>query len=155
MRKKKVQVLVEDPLAEWLAWLMDESIAVGPWKVGLDGFIGLIPGIGDIAGAGISAFIIGRAMQAGISRGAITRMIINMATDSLVGSLPVFGDIFDFAYKSNIKNVQIYREALRGERAPVRDWAFIILVILILVVVVTVPLIGLYYLAHFIALRIG
>src|SRR5262245_40363830 len=134
MRKRKV--LVEDPLAEWLAWLMDESIAIGRWKIGLDGFIGLIPGIGDITGAGISAFIIARAMQAGVSRGAITRMIINLAVDTIVGSLPLFGDIFDFAYKSNVKNVEIYRQALRGERTAVRDWAFIVLVTLILVVIV-------------------
>ena len=138
----------EDPLLEWLAWLMDESIEIGPWKIGLDGLLGLIPGIGDMAGASISMVIIARAMQAGISRSAITRMLINVAVDSLLGALPLFGDIFDFAWKSNVWNVEIYREALRGERRPVKDWAFILFVAVVLLVILLLPLIGLIYLAR-------
>jgi hypothetical protein len=137
----------EDPLLEWLAWLMDESIEIGPWKIGLDGLLGVIPGIGDMAGAAVSMVIIARAMQAGISRSAITRMVINVAVDSLLGALPLLGDIFDFAWKSNVRNVQIYREALRGERRPVKDWAFILFVAVILLVILSLPLIGLIYLA--------
>src|SRR5262252_4750910 len=112
----------EDPMIEWLAWLMDSSIRVGPWSVGLDGFIGLIPGIGDMAGAAISALIVARAMQSGIPKSAILRMVINIGVDALVGSVPLLGDLFDFAFKSNTYNVKIYREALRGEREPMRDW---------------------------------
>ncbi len=137
----------EDPLLEWLAWLMDESIEIGPWKIGLDGLLGVIPGIGDMAGAAVSMVIIARAMQTGISRSAITRMLINIAVDSFLGALPLLGDIFDFAWKSNVRNVQIYREALRGERRPVKDWAFILFVAVILLVILSLPLIGLIYLA--------
>ena len=58
MKKHRVQRVQhlpkEDPLLEWLAWLMDESIPIGPWKVGLDGSLGLIPGVGDMTGAGVS-----------------------------------------------------------------------------------------------------
>ena len=141
----------EDPLLEWLAWLMDESIAFGPWKIGIDGFVGLIPGVGDMASAAVSAVIILRAAQSGIARSAVIRMVINVAVDSLLGSLPLFGDIFDFAYKANALNVQIYREALSGERRPVKDWAFILLVAVILFVILLLPLIGLIYLARFLA----
>lgn len=147
----KKNVPQEDPLLGWLAWLMDESIAIGPWKIGLDGFVGLIPGVGDMAGATVSAVIILRAAQSGIARSAVIRMVINVAVDSLLGSLPLFGDIFDFAYKSNVLNVQIYREALRGERRPVKDWAFILLIAVILFVILSLPLIGLFYLARFLA----
>src|SRR5437773_4632840 len=104
----------DDALLEWLAWLMDESIAIGPWKIGLDGLVGLIPGIGDMAGAAVSAVIILGAAQRGIARSAVVRRVINVAIDAFVGSLPLFGDIFDFAYYSNIRYIQIYREALRG-----------------------------------------
>jgi hypothetical protein len=138
----------EDPLLEWLAWLMDESIEIGPWKIGLDGLLGVIPGIGDMAGAAVSMVIIARAMQTGISRSAITRMLINIAVDSFLGALPLLGDIFDFAWKSNVRNVQIYREALRGDRRPVKDWAFILFVAVILLVILSLPLIGLIYLAR-------
>src|SRR4051812_34076993 len=91
----------EDPFIEWLAWLMDESVRIGPWAVGLDGFIGLIPGIGDMAGAAVSSLIIIRAMKLGIPKSAILRMVLNVGLDSLAGSVPFFGDLFDFAFKSN------------------------------------------------------
>jgi hypothetical protein len=141
----------DDPFLEWLAWLMDESIAIGPWKIGLDGIIGMIPGVGDMAGAAVSAVIILGAAQKGIARSAVIRMVINTAVDGIFGSLPLVGDIFDFAYKSNIRNIQIYREALRGERKPVKDWGFILLVAVILLMILLIPLIGLIYLARFLA----
>lgn len=148
--KRPKRHLPEDPLIEWLAWLMDESIRIGPWAIGLDGLIGLIPGIGDMAGATVSALIIARAMRSGIAKSAVLRMVINVALDSLVGAVPFVGDIFDFAFKSNMYNLQIYREALRGERQPVRDWFFIVVVSLILLVIVVAPIIGLLYLAKLI-----
>jgi Domain of unknown function (DUF4112) len=145
-RPKPRPYIEEDPLIEWLAWLMDDSIRVGPWGVGLDGIIGLIPGIGDIAGATVSALIIARAMQSGISKSAVMRMVINVALDSFAGAVPFFGDIFDFAFKSNRYNVAIYREAIRGEREPLRDWAFILFVSLLLLVIILLPIVGLIYL---------
>ena len=147
MAKRQPQPYIqEDPLIEWLAWLMDSSIRVGPWSVGLDGFVGLIPGIGDMAGAAVSAVIIVRAMQSGIPKSAVIRMVINVACDALGGTVPLFGDIFDFAFKSNMYNLQIYREAIRGERQPIRDWLFIGLVVVILAAIVLLPVIGLFYL---------
>jgi Domain of unknown function (DUF4112) len=143
--------LNDDALLEWLAWLMDESIAIGPWKIGLDGLVGLIPGVGDMAGAAVSAVIILGAAQRGIPRSAVIRMVINVAIDALLGSLPVFGDIFDFAYKSNTRNIQIYRETLVGERRAVKDWAFIALVALVLLVILLLPLIGLIFLGTYLA----
>src|SRR6266545_673882 len=146
---KKQPQLNDDRTLEWLAWLMDESIAIGPWKVGLDGLIGLIPGLGDMAGAAVSAVIILGAARRGIARSAVIRMVINVALDAFLGSLPLFGDIFDFAYKSNIRNMQIYREAMRGERRAAKDWAFVGLVAVILLVIFMLPLMGLIYLGRY------
>jgi len=139
----------EDPLVEWLAWLMDESIRIGPWAIGLDPLIGLIPGFGDMAGAVVSTLIITRAMQSGIAKSAILRMVINVALDSLAGAVPFFGDVFDFAFKSNVYNLRIYREALRGERKPLRDWFFILFVAVVLLAIIVLPMIGLIYLTRF------
>ena len=138
----------EDPFIEWLAWLMDESIQIGPWSVGLDPLIGLIPGVGDMAGAVVSTIIIARAMKSGIPKSAVIRMVINVAVDSLGGAVPVVGDL---AYKSNVMNVQIYRESLRGEREPLMDWFFIVFVFLALLVILILPILGLIYLAKLIA----
>jgi len=148
-RRRPRQYVEEDPLIEWLAWLMDDSIRIGPWKVGLDGFLGLIPGIGDMAGSAVSALIIARAMHSGISKAAVMRMLINVGLDSLVGTVPLFGDVFDFAFKSNLYNVQIYREAIRGERRSIRDWLFVFFVSVILLAIVLLPLVGLVFLTKF------
>jgi hypothetical protein len=108
-----------------LAYLMDGAIEIGPWSFGLDPLIGLVPGFGDLIGALISLLIVGRAVQAGVPRIAIARMIANIAIDTLVGSIPVFGDAFDFAYKSNLKNLRIYEESLySGNTATARHWGF-------------------------------
>ena len=72
-------------------------------------------------GALIGMLIVMRAVQAGIPRVAIARMMTNIAIDTFVGSIPIFGDAFDFVYKSNIKNLRIYEDALqRGAAAPTR-----------------------------------
>ena len=147
-RRRPIQYVEEDPLIEWLAWLMDNSIRIGPLSLGLDGFLGLIPGIGDMAGAAVSSLIIVRAMQAGIPKSAVMRMVMNVALDSLAGAVPLFGDVFDFAFKSNTYNVQIYRESIRGERKPLRDWAFIAMVSAILLAIVLLPLVAVIYLLN-------
>jgi len=76
-------------------------------------------------------------------------MVINVGLDSLAGSVPLFGDLFDFAFKSNRYNLEIYREAIRGERQPIRDWFFVAFVTLVLLAIVVLPVVGLIYLAKF------
>ena len=127
---------------------MDEAVRVGPWAIGIDPLIGLIPGFGDMAGAVVSSILVARAMQSGIAKSAILRMVINVALDSLAGAIPFVGDIFDFAFKSNVYNLRIYREALRGERKPLRDWLFILFVVLLLLVIILLPIVGLIYLTR-------
>jgi len=124
---------------------MDSSIGVGRFSIGLDALVGLIPGLGDVLATTVSVWIVGRALQNGVHRAAILRMLLNLAIDTTIGSIPLIGDLFDFAYKSNAKNMQIYRESLSGARAPLKDWGFIALVAVILLLMVAVPLIGLFY----------
>src|SRR5436190_23941384 len=101
----------DDELSEQIAWLMDSAIQIGPVSIGLDGLIGLIPGLGDVLTNIMSAVIVMRALQNGVHRAAILRMLLNLGIDTAVGSIPVVGDIFDFAYKANMKNIRIYRES--------------------------------------------
>ena len=133
----------EDPFSEQLAWLMDSSIGVRRYSIGLDALVGLIPGLGDVLTTMVSVLIVGRALQNGVHRSAILRMLLNLGIDTAVGSVPVIGDLFDFAYKANMKNMQIYRESMSGTRAPLKDWAFIALVSVILLLMVLLPLVGL------------
>jgi NAD/NADP transhydrogenase beta subunit len=108
-----------------------------------------------MAGAAVSALIIARAMQSGISKSAVLRMVINVGVDSLVGAVPFFGDVFDFAFKSNTYNLKIYREALRSEREPLRDWLFVVFVFVILLAIALLPIIGFIFLAKLVVSHIA
>jgi len=123
---------VRDPWIAQLAHLMDGAIPIGRWSIGLDPLLGLLPGVGDLIGALISMIIVARAVQAGIPRIAVARMTANIAIDTLIGSIPLFGDVFDFAYKANLQNLRIYEEALQDRRAATaRHWGFFVTLFLV------------------------
>lgn len=93
---------------ERLSWLLDESIPLpGGYRIGLDGFLGLIPGIGDFIGGLLSSVLIYKANQIGVPRTILLRMIINMLIDSTLGAIPLLGDIFDFVWKANKRNINL------------------------------------------------
>jgi hypothetical protein len=97
-----------------LAWLLDNSIPVPGTgiRIGLDGLIGLIPGIGDAVGAVLSSYIVAQAAHGGAPLSLILRMGLNIVIESFVGLVPIFGDLFDFGYKANARNVRLLRDHL-------------------------------------------
>jgi uncharacterized protein DUF4112 len=131
-----------DPWVEKLAWLMDRSIPIGRWKIGLDGIIGLVPGFGDLVGAVISGVIVAAGIRAGLPRSAVARMVANVGIEAVVGVVPFLGDLFDMAFKANTKNVEIYREALRGGRDKKKDTLFVAGIVLALVAILAIPVIA-------------
>jgi hypothetical protein len=134
---------------ENLAWLMDGSIPIGKrWSIGLDGIVGLFPGVGDLAGTLVSALIVASATQAGLPRAAVGRMMANVAVDTLVGGIPFLGDLFDFAFKANMKNIQIYRAHLEGRQQTVQNWVFTFLVVLALFALMAIPISVFVYLVR-------
>jgi hypothetical protein len=132
------------PEPEWvdkLAWLMDNAIPLGgKFSIGLDGLIGLIPGFGDLAGALISVAIVLQAQRAGIPRATVLRMVANIGIDAVIGSVPILGDMFDFTFKANTRNLQLYREAARGQRDHRKDQAFLVFVAIVLMLAIAVPI---------------
>lgn len=96
-----------------LARLLDSSIALpGGYRIGLDGLIGLVPGIGDAAAASISAYIVIQAARLGASTTTLIRMMGNILLELLVGIVPVLGDLFDFVWKANNRNVALLERKL-------------------------------------------
>ena len=95
--------------ARALARLLDNAFPIPGTKmrVGIDPLLGLIPGIGDLVGAGVSGYILLLAAQAGAPKTVLVRMLGNVALDSLVGSIPGLGDLFDFGFKSNARNMAL------------------------------------------------
>jgi hypothetical protein len=97
-----------------LARLYDAGIHVPGtrWEIGLDPLIGLVPGIGDALGAAVSTYILVQAARCGASAPVLLRMLANIAVDALIGSVPVAGDIFDAAWKANLKNARLLERYL-------------------------------------------
>lgn len=96
---------------EALAKVLDSAVRIPGTNVvmGVDAVLGLVPVVGDAISGAIASYIIWEARRLGAPRWLITRMAVNTALDTAVGSIPVFGDMFDVAYKSNLKNVALLK----------------------------------------------
>jgi len=81
-------------------------------RFGLDPILGLIPGLGDVAGAALSGYLVLLAARLGAPRVVVLRMVANVAVDSIVGSVPLLGDLFDVAWKSNTRNLALLERAI-------------------------------------------
>jgi hypothetical protein len=94
-------------------WLDDRFRVPGTgFRVGLDGLVGLIPGVGDVATNAITAYIVYRAWRLGIPKSVLLRMLGNLGIDTVVGIVPVAGDLLDLGFKANRRNVRLLREHL-------------------------------------------
>ncbi len=123
-----------------LAHVMDASIRipVSNWRIGIDGIIGLIPGIGDFIGALISGYIIMQAARAGVPAPVMLRMMANVGIELLLGVIPFAGDLFDFAYKTNLRNVTLLNKSIDNRRLAARQsWLFLFSVAAFFIVCVT------------------
>ena len=119
-----------------LADLLDNAIRIPGTeiRIGLDPLIGLVPGIGDFAGAALSIYIVLEGARAGIPRTVLLRMLANVGVDSLVGSIPALGDLFDFGWKANAKNAQLLRAHLEEPQRTSRASGLFVALVLLAVV---------------------
>jgi len=91
-----------------LAWLLDSSIRLpGGFRIGLDGIIGLVPGVGDLVAGVLSFYIVFAGVRLGMPVSVIARMILNVLLELVVGAVPVLGDLFDFIFKANERNIRL------------------------------------------------
>lgn len=90
------------------------------WRFGLDPVIGLVPGAGDAAGAALSLWIIVESGRLGAPSATLLRMLLNVLVDTLAGSIPLVGDVFDAGYKANLRNLALLEQALfeSGRKRP-------------------------------------
>jgi hypothetical protein len=109
------------------ATLMDEQFRIPglSTRIGLDALLGFVPGIGDAGGALLSSWIILGALRHHVPAIHILRMLLNVALDTMVGAVPVLGDVFDILFKENVDNVALilrYRDPTRPPRSAVGIW---------------------------------
>jgi hypothetical protein len=153
--RKRAERWFSDENIDFFAHLLDDwfRIPFTPIRVGLDGLIGLIPGLGDIL-AGLASFVIVLAAWIrGVPYITLVRMMVNIGLEVVIGSIPVFGDIFDIAWKANRRNYQLMTRHLRQpHRHTWRDYAYLATllagVLAILIAPVIVLLVILIWIAH-------
>jgi len=103
----------------FIARMMDDQFSVPGtnFRFGCDSILGLVPGLGDAVTSAISLVIVHHAWQSGASSLTLARMLGNVGVDFLVGSVPLVGDLFDFAFKANRKNARLLEAHLSKHAA--------------------------------------
>ena len=124
-------------LIKRISYILDSAIPIPgtKYRVGLDPIIGLIPGIGDALTSLVSSYIVLSGMQMNVSRWTLVRMVFNIMIESVVGIVPVVGDVFDAYWKSNERNRVLLEASMNNPKAKAVDKIFVASVLLALVFV--------------------
>ena len=107
-------------LSRRLAVLMDDLIRVPGTRLGLglDALIGLLPGVGDILGSGLSGAIMYEAVKSRVPVSVLARMAWNLVLDALLGLVPGVGDLADVAHRANRRNYRLLEAAVAANPDP-------------------------------------
>jgi len=117
--------------------LMDKQFVIPGtnFRFGLDGIIGLIPGVGDVSSFAVSCYLLSLMAKNGASGYVMARMVLNVLIDTIIGSIPFFGDLFDFAFKANSRNIRLMQEHFVEGRHRGSAWKVIIPIVIILLMI--------------------
>jgi hypothetical protein len=149
--------LFADENLDLLAHLLDDWFRIPGTSIrfGLDGIIGLVPGLGDILAGLASCILIVAAWFRGVPYVTLIRMVVNLAIDVLIGAIPIFGDAFDIAWKANRRNYQLMTRHLRQPRRHTwKDYGFLGAIVLGLMAIFAIPALVIVWLAVWMAHRL-
>ena len=106
-----------------LARLLDSQFRIPGTGIrfGVDALIGFVPGIGDLLSGGLGLYIVKRAREEGASGFVIARMLWNLLVDTVIGAIPLVGDLFDIEFKANMKNVKLLQKHLEKRHGKTID----------------------------------
>src|SRR5918999_940701 len=123
-----------------LGYLLDNSIPVPGtrFRIGIETIIGLVPGLGDLVGGGLSAWIILQAARLGAPPSVLVRMGWNLLVDLAVGAIPLLGDLFDAGFKANMRNIALLERHVEGPVASRRASRMFVAVLALLLVLLVV-----------------
>ena len=142
-RRSRAGADIDDQSLAALARLLDDIFCIPGTQIrfGLDPLIGLIPGLGDVITGLFSFVIIFAGWQRRLPRVTIARMVANVALDTLFGAIPLVGDVFDVAWKSNRMNLALLQreQSARSTRNVVVDGLFLAAIALAALVLIAAP----------------
>jgi hypothetical protein len=142
-RFQKASGLFANENLDLLAHILDDWFRVPGTSIrfGLDGIIGLVPGLGDIIGGLASTLIVIAAWVRGVPYITLLRMVVNIGIEVVLGTIPLLGDAFDIAWKANRRNYAlIVRHLEQSRRQTWRDWVFLMLIAAALVGIFMAPI---------------
>ena len=139
--------------ARQLADLLDTRFRIPGTQqtFGLDAILGIVPGVGDVAGLVASAFVVTQAVRLGARGWTLASMLVTIALDATVGSVPIAGTVFDVVYRANTRNVQLLEEHVtdataardRARRSVLRSLVAVVVVTLLVSLVLVVGVVAL------------
>ena len=128
-----------NPKLKWVdraSHLMDEQFRLPgtDFRFGLDPILNFIPIAGNLGGFAVSTVLLLTMAKHGVSRKVLILMTLNVILDSTIGAIPLIGNIFDFAYKANTRNVKLLKEHYdegkhQGSGKGTIAWIIIILIL--------------------------
>ena len=122
-----------------ISHLLDNAIPIPGTKhrIGLDPILGLIPGGGDLVGSIFAGYVVFKSAQMGVPQETLLKMAANIVFDTVAGTVPVAGDLFDVAWKANVKNIELLDAHLGSpEQGKKADWLFVAALLLGLILIV-------------------
>jgi NAD/NADP transhydrogenase beta subunit len=143
-RARVAATLFTDENLDLLAHVLDDWFRVPGTSIrfGLDGIIGLVPGLGDVLAGLASCIIVVAAWFRGVPYVGLMRMVVNLAIDVLVGAIPFIGDAFDIAWKANRRNYKLMMRHLQQPRKHTwKDYVFLFCIALVLFAIFAVPVV--------------
>ena len=145
--------VLRDENLDMLSHLLDDFIRVPgtSLRFGLDGIVGLIPGVGDLIGGVASTVLILAAWARGVPKVTLLRMVANVGIEVVIGMVPVVGDLFDIAWRANRRNYALLTGSVdEPGKVERRSWIFFAGLCAVLLVLIVLPLVFFSWLtAHF------
>lgn len=141
-RGRRGAKLFDDENLDLLSHVLDDWFRIPGTSIrfGIDGIVGMIPGVGDILGGLASCIIVLAAWFRGVPNITVARMVANVAIEVAVGTIPFFGDVFDIAWKANRRNYKLLEGSLHTQpRSTARDWMFFGVIGLFMLALTMVP----------------
>jgi hypothetical protein len=142
--RRRAQDLFSDVNLDLLAHVLDDLFRIPgtPIRLGLDGLIGLIPGLGDILGGLASSILIFAAWVRGVPYITLVRMMVNLGLSVVIGAIPLLGDVFDIAWKANRRNYTLMVRHLRQPHWHTwKDYVFLLCLGLAILAILAAPLV--------------
>jgi len=140
------------------ARLLDSAYQVPgtSYRFGLDPIVGLVPGLGDLISPLFTIALLWQSHDLRLPRIVQLRMLFNVVIDTVIGIVPVAGDLFDFAWKANDMNMALLeRHAYEERPAAAGDWAFVVGLTLLLLAVAIVPFVVLNAVVVYVMRHVG